>query len=275
MPPVSATRSIGSHRVDGPCAAATVFLSSMAIVSGPTPPGTGVSAPATSATAGMHVADDDGPASGEVAPAVAILARTVCSTMAASVTALMPDVDDRRARLHEVRRDEPRAPDRRDENVGRRARLPASRVSCEWQIVTVASRCSSSIAIGFPTMSLRPMTTACVPAIGIAAPLEHLDHAGRRARHQVRAPLHEPADVDGVKAVDVLRRIDRVEDLLRRVLAHRVAAAATARGCRRGRRSRSAARRAPAARSSDAVAGSRCRSARRPVSVPAFTLLRT
>jgi hypothetical protein len=29
-----------------------VFLSSMAIVSGPTPPGTGVSAPATSATPG-------------------------------------------------------------------------------------------------------------------------------------------------------------------------------------------------------------------------------
>jgi len=33
-------------------AAETVFLSSMAIVSGPTPPGTGVSAPATSATPG-------------------------------------------------------------------------------------------------------------------------------------------------------------------------------------------------------------------------------
>ena len=33
-------------------AAATVFLSSIAIVSGPTPPGTGVSAPATHATAG-------------------------------------------------------------------------------------------------------------------------------------------------------------------------------------------------------------------------------
>ena len=40
-------------------AAATVFLRSIAIVSGPTPPGTGVSAPATSATDGMHVADDD------------------------------------------------------------------------------------------------------------------------------------------------------------------------------------------------------------------------
>ena len=37
----------------------------------------------------------------------------------------------------------------------------------EWQIVTVASRCSSSIAIGFPTISLRPITTACAPAIAM------------------------------------------------------------------------------------------------------------
>ena len=34
------------------CAAVSVFFSSIAIVSGPTPPGTGVSAPATSATSG-------------------------------------------------------------------------------------------------------------------------------------------------------------------------------------------------------------------------------
>jgi hypothetical protein len=35
----------------------------------------------------------------------------------------------------------------------------------EWQIVTVASRCRSSSAIGLPTMSLRPITTAWRPAI--------------------------------------------------------------------------------------------------------------
>ena len=57
MPPVSATRSMTS-RAHPRRAAATVFFSSIAIVSGPTPPGTGVSAPATSATVGMHVADD-------------------------------------------------------------------------------------------------------------------------------------------------------------------------------------------------------------------------
>ena len=37
----------------------------------------------------------------------------------------------------------------------------------EWQMVTVAWRCSSSSAIGLPTMSLRPMTTARAPAIGM------------------------------------------------------------------------------------------------------------
>ena len=37
----------------------------------------------------------------------------------------------------------------------------------EWQIVTVACWCRSSSAIGFPTMSLRPITTACRPAIGM------------------------------------------------------------------------------------------------------------
>ena len=32
-----------------------------------------------------------------------------------------------------------------------------------WQMVTVALAASSSIAIGLPTMLLRPMTTACLP----------------------------------------------------------------------------------------------------------------
>ena len=40
-----------------------------------------------------------------------------------------------------------------------------------WQTVTVASapapRCSSMLAIGLPTMSLRPTITTCLPAISI------------------------------------------------------------------------------------------------------------
>src|SRR5204863_286768 len=51
-------------------------------------------------------------------------------------------------------------------------RTSASSVSCarsrvrEWQIVTVAFACSSRCAIGLPTMSLRPTTTACAPSSG-------------------------------------------------------------------------------------------------------------
>ncbi len=37
----------------------------------------------------------------------------------------------------------------------------------EWATVTVACRCSRSSAIGLPTMSLRPMTSARAPAIGM------------------------------------------------------------------------------------------------------------
>ena len=43
----------------------------------------------------------------------------------------------------------------------------AKPVVFEWQIVTVAFSCSNSSAIGLPTISLRPTTTACFPAIGI------------------------------------------------------------------------------------------------------------
>ena len=38
----------------------------------------------------------------------------------------------------------------------------------EWQMVTVAFSCSSSMATGLPTMSLRPTTTACWPLMGIS-----------------------------------------------------------------------------------------------------------
>ena len=54
-------------------------------------------------------------------------------------------------------------------------RMSASRVTAarsrvrEWQIVTVAWRCSRSAATGFPTMSLRPTTTARAPSIEMPA----------------------------------------------------------------------------------------------------------
>ena len=83
-------------------AAVSVFLSSIAIVSGPTPPGTGVSAPATSATRGMHVADDRRALRVERRDARAVRRRrspTTCSRVAERVDA---DVNDGRARLDEL-----------------------------------------------------------------------------------------------------------------------------------------------------------------------------
>jgi len=47
-----------------------------------------------------------------------------------------------------------------------RVTAPRSRVF-EWQMVTVAFWCSSNMAAGLPTMSLRPTTTACWPAMGM------------------------------------------------------------------------------------------------------------
>ena len=44
---------------------------------------------------------------------------------------------------------------------------PKSRVF-DVQIVTVAPFCNSIRAMGFPTILLRPTTTACCPSIGIA-----------------------------------------------------------------------------------------------------------
>jgi hypothetical protein len=53
-----------------------------------------------------------------------------------------------------------------------------------------------------------------------AAAFQDLDHAGRRARHQRRAILHQVADVRRVKAVDVLVGADDVEHAPFGVVAH-------------------------------------------------------
>ena len=85
-----------------------------------------------------------------------------------------------------------------------------------------------------------------------------------------RAVLHEPADVDRMKAVDVLVGSDRVEHAALGVRRPSPPAAATARGCRRARRSGSGDRRARAARratrSPAAARGRRAARLRRPTS---------
>ena len=89
-------------------------------------------------------------------------------------------------------------------------------------------------------MSLRPITTACGPAIGNAGALQQLDDAGRRARRQRRAVLHQPSDVDRMKAVHILGGVDDVEDRLLRARPSPPAAAILHEDAVVGRRSRSA-----------------------------------
>ena len=84
-------------------AARSVFFSSIAIVSGPTPPGTGDSAPATSATSGMHVADDERAAALERLAPLRAGARTAARRSRDRSTGVVPTSIDRRARLDEVR----------------------------------------------------------------------------------------------------------------------------------------------------------------------------
>ncbi len=84
----------------------------------------------------------------------------------------------------------------------------------EWQIVTVACSCSSSIAAGLPTMSLRPTTTARCPAIAMPAALQQFDDARRGAGSRRRQPGHQRADIARMEAVHVLGRRYRHQNSL-------------------------------------------------------------
>src|ERR1019366_318075 len=126
------------------CADSTVLASSMAIVIGPTPPGTGVIAEATSQTPAKSTSPQSLPALGSpsgmwfmptsmTAPGLTIAAvRVLRRPTAATFTSA--------SRV-----------------------CPARSGVRLWQMVTVASACKSMSAIGFPTVLLRPMTTACLP----------------------------------------------------------------------------------------------------------------
>ena len=139
-----------------------MFLSSIAIVSGPTPPGTGDSAPATSATSGWTSPTTIDPrrsnASRRFEPA-----GNSRSTSARSATWLVPTSTTAAPGLTNAGVTNPGRPIAATRMSASAATRGRSTVR-EWQTVTVACRCSSSSAIGLPTMSLRPMTTARAPA---------------------------------------------------------------------------------------------------------------
>ena len=164
----------------------------MATVIGPTPPGTGVMLPAISFTA----------------------AKSTSPASLPSAIRLTPDVDDAGTGFDHAGRDEFRAADRGDQDV----RLPRHRREIrvfEWQMVTVASFCKSSSASGLPTMVERPTMTALLAGERHAGVLEQPHHAGRGAGHEAGAPLQQRAQVDGVKAVDILGGRNRGENPVR------------------------------------------------------------
>jgi methylenetetrahydrofolate dehydrogenase (NADP+)/methenyltetrahydrofolate cyclohydrolase len=122
-------------------AARTAALSSIAIVMGPTPPGTGVISPARSETAGST--SPTTPSSERFIPTSITAAPTFTSS--GPIRPAFPTATTRTS--------------------ASRVRAARSAVR-EWHVVTVAFACRSSIDAGLPTMSLRPTTTAFAPSSG-------------------------------------------------------------------------------------------------------------
>jgi hypothetical protein len=74
----------------------------------------------------------------------------------------------------------------------------------EWQMVTVAFSWSRSSAAGLPTVSLRPTTTACWPAMGMPLRLRiSMIPAGVQGANAGLPACRRPA-LDGMKAVHIL-----------------------------------------------------------------------
>ena len=161
-----------------------MLRSSIAIVIGPTPPGTGVRKARDVGRAGVDVADEPAsvrlmPTSTTAAPDLTMSGETIAGTPAATTRTSASSVCRARSSVR------------------------------EWQIVTVAFAWSSRCAIGLPTMSLRPTTTACAPSSRISVLGEQRHDPERRRRHERRPAEVELAGVERVEAVDVLDRVDR------------------------------------------------------------------
>jgi hypothetical protein len=162
----------------------------MARVIGPTPPGTGVIQPATSRTA----------------------VEVDVAAQLAGVVAVHADVDHHGAGLDHVGRHDLALAHGGHHDVGLARQRPRSGVPL-WQMVTVALACSSSMAIGLPTMLLRPITTACLP-LRIAQPIDSsmLHAAVGRAGAKAGLADHQRAGAGDVKAVDILGGGDGLDD---------------------------------------------------------------
>ena len=195
-----------------------MFFISIVIVSGPTPRGTGVSAPGHLIDARVHVADEHAALLRE--PGQAWMAFGEERRHHLRVGHLVDaDVHHRGAWLHEVGRDEAGPSHGRHQDV----RLPArgrevgrARMAHRHRGVAVQQQERHRLADDVAAAEHhRPLARD----LNLLA-LEHLDHARRRARHQLRPVLHQQADALGGKAVHVLAHGDGVEHLLRRARPH-------------------------------------------------------
>mmetsp|Transcript_4608 Transcript_4608/g.29207 ORF Transcript_4608/g.29207 Transcript_4608/m.29207 type:complete len:268 (-) Transcript_4608:236-1039(-) len=126
-----------------------VFFNNMAMVMGPTPPGTGVSTPATSLTPSKSTSPTN------LYPVFFVASST--AFVPTSITAA-PGF----TQCFFTRRGEP-APAM---TMSASFTMRSMNLVLEWQMVTVASSFTRSMAAGMPTMLERPMTTACLPAMG-------------------------------------------------------------------------------------------------------------
>ena len=190
--------------------ACSVLSSRQAMVIGPTPPGTGVIAPATS----LASAKATSPTMRDLPPA--------------RRNAVDADVDHGRARLDPVAAHHLRLAHGGDQHIG----APAHRrqIARSWNGRWSPSR-SPPAAIA-PPACRRCWSGRSPPPPARRATLHGLrqhDAAERRAGHQARQAAREPAGIERMEAVHVLGRIDGRDDLVR---VDVLAAAAIAPGCR-------------------------------------------
>ena len=192
-------------------AARTVFASRQAIVIGPTPPGTGVIAPATFAAS---------------AKATSPTRRVLPPSPGDAVDA---DIDHGRARLDPVAAHHLRPADRGEQQIGAAADRRQIARSCECAIVTVAFSASSSCASGLPTMLERPITTASRPASEACTVFARMTQPSGVQGTSAGRPVASRPALTGWKPSTSLRRIDGGEH---RAARRSASAAAVAPGCR-------------------------------------------
>ena len=160
---------------------------SAAIVIGPTPPGTGVRSPATSADVRRDVAHD------------------------LAVDAVDPDVDDGRARPDHLGRDHPGAADRSDHDVGLAdERAEVARAAVRERHGRVLGEEQERHRLSHDVRAADDDGARALELDLVVAEDLH-DPRGCRRRER-RAALEQEAGVRGMEAVHVLHRVDRVDD---------------------------------------------------------------